>query len=379
MVREACLSRAALHLENLALRQQLAALDRKRARPSLRMTERLFWVVLSRLWPGWREILVIVKPETVIGWHRKGFRRFWTWKSRRGKPGRPPVSSEVRGLIGRMSRENPLSGAPRIHGELRMLGFEVSEAAVSKYMPRHPKPPSQTWRRFLENHVGCLASTDFFAVPTATFSLLFVLVVLRHERRQIVHVGTTAHPTAAWLAQQIREAFPWDTAPRYMIRDRDRVSGIAFRSRITAMGIEEVVTVPRSPWQSPYVERVIGSIRRECPDHVIVLNERHLRAILLSYIDDHQRSRTHLALAKDTPERRSVQPAGAGKIVAFPQVGGLHHRYQRLAAWPAPAIVQSACGDDFDAVGVAVTSSIRPTMARSHRPIANRCGRRFQR
>ena len=232
-----------------------------------------------------------------------------------------------------MSRENPLWGAPRIHGELRMLGFEVSEAAVSKYMPRHPKPPSQTWRTFLENHVGCLASTDFFVVPTATFSLLFVLVVLRHERRRIVHIGTTAHPTAAWVAQQIREAFPWETAPRYMIRDRDRVYGIAFRSRIKAMGIEEVVTAPRSPWQSPYVERVIGSIRRECLDHVIVLNERHLRAILLSYIDYYQRSRTHLALGKDTPERRSVQPAGAGKdrgvstgrraASSVPAVGGL--------------------------------------------------------
>ena len=319
-------------LRTLPCDSRLAALDRKGARPSLRMADRLFWVVLSRLWSGWREILVIVKPETVIGWHRKGFRRFWTRKSRRGKPGRPPVSSEFRGLIRRMSRENPLWGAPRIHGELRMLGFEVSEAAVSKYMPRHPKPPSQTWRTFLENHVGCLASTDFFVVPTATFSLLFVLVVLRHERRRIVHIGTTAHPTAAWVAQQIREAFPWETAPRYMIRDRDRVYGIAFRSRIKAMGIEEVVTAPRSPWQSPYVERVIGSIRRECLDHVIVLNERHLRAILLSYIDYYQRSRTHLALGKDTPERRSVQPAGAGKIVAFPQVGGLHHRYQRLAA-----------------------------------------------
>ena len=214
-----------------------------------------------------------------------------------------------------------------------MLGFEVSEAAVSKYMPRHPKPPSQTWRTFLENHVGCLASTDFFVVPTATFSLLFVLVVLRHERRRIVHIGTTAHPTAAWVAQQIREAFPWETAPRYMIRDRDRVYGIAFRSRIKAMGIEEVVTAPRSPWQSPYVERVIGSIRRECLDHVIVLNERHLRAILLSYIDYYQRSRTHLALGKDTPERRSVQPAwrredrgvstGRRAASSVPAVGGL--------------------------------------------------------
>ena len=234
--------------------------------------------------------------------------------------------------VGRALVQLGIEHIPSYSPEARMLGFEVSEAAVSKYMPRHPKPPSQTWRTFLENHVGCLASTDFFVVPTATFSLLFMLVVLRHERRRIVHIGTTAHPTAAWVAQQIREAFPWETAPRYMIRDRDRVYGIAFRSRIKAMGIEEVVTAPRSPWQSPYVERVIGSIRRECLDHVIVLNERHLRAILLSYIDYYQRSRTHLALGKDTPERRSVQPAGAGKIVAFPQVGGLHHRYQRLAA-----------------------------------------------
>ena len=223
MVREAFLSRAALHLENLALRQQLAALDRKGARPSLRMADRLFWVVLSRLWSGWREILVIVKPETVIGWHRKGFRRFWTRKSRRGKPGRPPVSSEFRGLIRRMSRENPLWGAPRIHGELRMLGFEVSEAAVSKYMPRHPKPPSQTWRTFLENHVGCLASTDFFVVPTATFSLLFVLVVLRHERRRIVHIGTTALRRGS----RNRSGRPFGTG--------------------SCVPDEEVVTAPRSP------------------------------------------------------------------------------------------------------------------------------------
>ena len=332
IVREAFLSRAALHTEILALRQQVAVLKRERPRPSLRMVDRVFWVVLSRLWPGWCEALVIVKPETVIGWHRKGFRLFWTWKSLRRKSGRPPLSREIRDLIRRMSRENPLWGAPRIHGELLKLGFEVSEAAVSKYLTRHPKPPSQTWRTFLENHVGCLVSIDFFVVPTAAFTLLFVFIVLRHERRRIVHFGVTAHPTAAWAAQQITEAFPWDTMPRHMIRDRDAVYGSKVRARVKAMGIEEVVTAPRSPWQNPYVERVIGSIRRECLDHVIVLNERHLRRILTSYLDYYHGSRTHLSLGKDTPDGRPVQPAGSGKIVALPQLGGLHHRYERLAA-----------------------------------------------
>ncbi len=331
-LREAFLSRAALHLENLALRQQLAIVKRKSFRPSLRLTDRLFWVTLSRVWPRWREALVIVKPETVIDWHRKGFRLYWTWKSRRGKPGRPPVATEVRDLIRRMSRENPLWGAPRIHGELLKLGIEVSEAAVSKYLARHPKPPSQTWRTVLENHVGNLASIDFFVVPTATFSLLVAFIVLHHERRRIVHIGVTANPTAAWVAQQIREAFPWDTAPRYMVRDRDSAYGTVFRSRVKAMGIEEVLTAPRSPWQNTFVERVIGSIRRDCLDHVIVLDERHLRRVLGSYLDYYHRSRTHLSLGKDAPDGRPIQPVGGGKIVAFPQVGGLHHRYERLAA-----------------------------------------------
>lgn len=324
--------RAALQLELLAQRQQLAVLTRKTARPCLRSADRLFWVLLSRLWPGWRRALMIVRPETVIAWHRKGFRLYWTWKSRRGKSGRPPASVEVRALIRRMSRENPLWGAPRIHGELLKLGFEVSEATVSKYLTRQPKPPSQTWRTFLLNHVECLASIDFFVVPTVRFNLLFAFIVLRHERRHIVHFAVTAHPTAAWIAQQITEAFPWDTAPRFMIRDRDGAYGSAARARIAAMGIEEVVTAPRSPWQNPFVERVIGSIRRECLDHVIVLNERHLHRILASYFDYYHRSRTHLSLDKDAPNERPVQPADTGKIVSFPQVGGLHHRYERLAA-----------------------------------------------
>ena len=331
-VREAFLSRAALHIEILALRQQVAVLKRKGPRPSLRMTDRVLWVILSRLWPGWRNSLVIVKPETVIGWHRKGFRLFWTWKSRRRKSGRPPLSRETRDLIRRMSRENPLWGAPRIHGELLKLGFEISQAAVSKYLTRHPKPPSQSWWTFLDNHVGGLASIDFFVVPTATFTLLLVFIVLRHERRRIVRVGVTANPTAAWTARQITEAVPWDTAPRHMIRDRDAAYGAAFRTRLKAMRIQDVVTAPRSPWQNPYAERVIGSVRRECLDHVIVLNEEHLRRILTSYLIYYHESRTHLSLAKDTPDARPVQPVGSGKIVALPQLGGLHHRYERLAA-----------------------------------------------
>ena len=324
--------RAALRTEILALRQQVAVLKRKRPRPLLRKADRVFWVILSCLWPGWRHALVIVRPETVIGWHRKGFRLFWTWKSRRGKPGRPPVSREIRDLVRRMSRENTRWGAPRIHGELLKLGFSISQAAVSKYMARYPSPPSQSWRTFLTNHADCLASIDFFVVPTATFHLLFGFIVLHHERRQIMHFGVTANPTMAWVAQQIREAFPWGTAPRYLIRDRDGAYGQSFRSTVTAMGVEEVVTAPRSPWQNPYVERRIGSVRRECLDHSIILNERHLRRILGSYLDYYHGSRTHLSIGKDTPDGRPVQPAGSGTVVSLPKVGGLHHRYERLAA-----------------------------------------------
>jgi len=231
-----------------------------------------------------------------------------------------------------MSRENPLWGAPRIHGELLKLGIDISQATVSNYMIRHPKPLSQSWRTFLQNHACCLAGADFFVVPTITFRLFFVFIVLHHERRRIVHFGVTAHPTSQWTSQQIREAFPWDTAPRYLIRDRDGSYGAAFRSRLQAMGVDEVLIAPRSPWQNAYAERVIGSIRRECLDHVIVLNERHLRRVLTSYLDYYNESRTHLSLGKDCPEPRAIQSSGSAKVIAFPQVGGLHHRYERLAA-----------------------------------------------
>ncbi len=212
------------------------------------------------------------------------------------------------------------------------LGIEISQATVSKYMTRHPKPPSQSWRTFVQNHACCLVGVDFFVVQTLTFRILFVFIVLHHARRQIIHVNVTTHPTAQWTAQQAREAFPWATTPRYLIRDRDRAYGTIFQARLRAMHIEEVLIAPRSPWQNPYAERVIGSIRRDCLDHVIVLDQSHLRRILKAYLTYYHQSRTHLSLEKDCPEPRLMQPPSMGKVISFPQVGGLHHRYERIAA-----------------------------------------------
>lgn len=322
-----------MHLEIMALRHQHGALNRQnRGRVRLSPLDRAFWSVLYRIWSGCLDVVVIVKPDTVVRWHRKGFRLYWAWRSKPRRRGRPAIAAEVKALIRRMSRENPLWGAPRIHGELLKLGIKVSQATVLKYMTRHPKPPSQSWRTFLQNHACCSVGVDFFVVPTFTFRILFVFIVLHHARRYIVHVNVTAHPTSHWTAQQIREAFPWETAPRYMIRDRDRTYGKIFQARLRAMHIEEILTTPRSPWQNPYAKRVIGSIRRECLDHVIVLSESHLRRILKSYLTYYHQSRTHLSLDKDCPEPRLIQPPNRGKVISFPQVGGLHHRYQRMAA-----------------------------------------------
>jgi transposase InsO family protein len=214
-----------------------------------------------------------------------------------------------------------------------MLGLVISERSISRFMPSRPrKPPSQTWRTFLDNHLGSLASIDFFAVPTATFRVLFVFFILRHDRRGVVHFNITEHPGAAWTAQQIIEAFPEDTAPGYMIRDRDGIYGEAFRRRVEGIGIEEVLIAPQSPWQNPYAERLVGSFPRECVDHVIVLGEKHLGRILTAYLSYYHESRTHLSLDKDAPEPRAVHPPAMGKIVELPEVGGLHHRYERRAA-----------------------------------------------
>jgi putative transposase len=326
-------SRAALELENLALRHQIDVLQRAaRKRPRLSPLDRLFWVWLSRIWSDWRSVLAIVQPDTVLAWHRRGFRLFWTRKIRRGQRGRPTVPREVRALIRRMCRENPGWGAPRIHGELLKLGIDIGESSVSKYMVRFRKPPSQTWRTFLENHVQQLVSIDFFTVPTIRFQVLYVFLVLAHDRRRILHFNVTARPTAEWTGQQLREAFPFDQLPRYLLRDRDAIFGDEFRRQVRDMGIHEVLSTPRAPWQRAYVERVIGSIRRECLHHVIVFHKSSLRRILDSYFDYYHRSRTHLSLGKDSPEPRPVQPPEIGPVVAVPQVGGLHHRYERRAA-----------------------------------------------
>jgi transposase InsO family protein len=294
--------------------------------------DRLLWAGLLHLWSGWRSALIIVKPETVMAWHRRGFRLYWTWKSRPRRPGRPEVSREVRDLILKISLANPLWGAPRLHGELLKLGIEVSQATVAKYVERRRRPPSPTWRTFLDSHLKQLVSADFFVVPTVSFRVLFVFIVLAHHRRRVIHFNVTAHPTSEWTAQQITEAFPWDTAPRYLLHDRDSIYADVFRQRVRGMAIREVLTAPRSPWQNPFVERLIGSIRRECLDHLIVFNESGLRRTLKSYFDYYHGVRTHLSLEKDAPETRPVQPPELGSVVELPEVGGLHHRYEQRAA-----------------------------------------------
>jgi transposase InsO family protein len=324
---------AQLRLENVALRQQLAVLRRSAPKQlKLKSVDRVFWVCLRRVWRDWRSALMIVKPETVVAWHRKGFRLLWTWKINRGKPGRPRVPQPIRDLIRMMSHNNPRWGVPRIHGELLKLGIEITEPTVAKYMVRPRKPPSQTWRTFLDNQVKSLVSVDFFVVQTIRFQILYVFVVLAHERRRILQFGVTAHPTAEWTAQQLREAFPWDSAPRYLLRDRDTLFGKEFVDQVKAMGVKQVLSAPRSPWQRAYVERLIGSIRRECLDHMIVFDERSLHRTLSAYVRYYHSWRTHLSLGKDAPQSRRTQPPAEGKVVEIREVGGLHHHYERRAA-----------------------------------------------
>ena len=329
-VRAAMRCRHDLATENLALRQQLAVMKYQRPRPRLTDADRLFWVVLSRIWSGWQDSLHVVQPETVLRWHRQGFRYYWRWKSRHR--GRPKADSEIRALIRRMCLANPLWGAPRVHGELLKLGLDVSETTVSKYMVKHRGPPSQTWRTFLRNHAKELIALDFFTVPTATFRVLFVLVILSHDRRRILHFNVTEHPTAAWTARQLLEACGTDNAPRFLVRDRDAIYGEIFRRQVEALNIQDVPTAPRSPWQNAYAERVIGSIRRECSNHMIVLGERHLRRIISSYVRYYNQTRTHLSLGKDAPEGRREQPPDQGRVIELKRVGGLHHEYIRQAA-----------------------------------------------
>ncbi len=322
----------AVAIENAALRLQLAAFRRQRKRPVLTVVDRMFWIALRRLWSGWRRPLIYVQADTVVRWQRERFRRFWARlsKSDRRRRGRPATAAEICRLIERMAAANPLWRAPRIHGELKMLGIAISERTVSRMLRRLRRPPSQTWKTFLHNHLGQMVSIDFFTVPTITMKVLFVFIVLEHRRRQVLHFNVTEHPTAAWTSQQIVEAFAERNAPRYIIRDRDGVYGNEVRLRISSLDMEEVLTAPQSPWQNPYVERLIGSIRRDCLNHFVIFNARHLKRTLASYFVYYHDSRTHLGLDKQCPIPRPV--SSIGKIIKIPQLGGLHHRYERLAA-----------------------------------------------
>jgi putative transposase len=326
-----CRSHQSLRLENMALRHQLAVYQHTVKRPKLRPWDRLFWVWLSRLWPAWQKALAFVQPRTVIAWQQKRFRDDWRQLSRSGKPGRPTISKDVIDLIQDMWRSNPTWGAPRMVGELRKLGINVATSTVEKYRPRVRKPPSPTRKAFLNNHVADIVACDSFTVPTATFHVLFVFILLAHERQRIVHCNITEHPTAQWTAQHIVEAFPWDTAPRDLLRDRDAIYRRVFSERITNMGIEHVKIAPRRPWQNPSWERVIGSMRRDVLNRVIVLNERHLKRVLSASIASYHRLRTHLSLEMDCPHPRAIEPPETGRVIARPEVGGLHHHYERLA------------------------------------------------
>ena len=325
-------SRAALELEILALRHQLAVYQRTCTRPRLKPADRILWSWLSRIYSGWRDALVFVQPQTITAWRRRKFREHWTKLTRSGKLGRPATAKEMRDLIRRMSSANPLWGSPRILGELSRIGIVVAKSTVEKYMIRRRKPPSPTWRAFLKNHVTEIVAIDFFVVPTVRNQILFVFLVLAHDRRRILHFNVTSNPTAEWTAHQIVEAFPWERSVKYLLRDNDKIYGEAFQKRVHNMGFDEVRTAPRSPWQNPYVERLIGSIRRECLDHVIVMNERHLRRIVGAYLDYYHRSRTHLSLEMDCPEHREVQQVDRGRVIEIAEVGGLHHHYERQAA-----------------------------------------------
>ncbi len=320
-------SKLRLEAENAVLRHQLNVV-RRRLPGRVRLTnhDRWFLIQLYRRFPFILQVLTIIRPETLVRWHRAGFRYYWRWKSR-PQGGRPQIDTELRALIRRMSVQNPLWGAPRIHGELLKLGFSVAQSTVAKYMVRRRGPPSQGWRTFLRNHAPDIAAMDLFVVSTIGFKLLYGFVIIRIDRRGLDWINVTSNPTAEWIARQITEAFPWGGAPHYLIRDRDRIYGSVVMRRLRAMGIRDRPITPASPRQNAFAERLIGSIRRECVDHVIVLGEAHLRRVLKSYADYYNSDRTHRSLNKDAPVSRPVQRTGVISSRAI--LGGLHHRYAR--------------------------------------------------
>ena len=321
-------SKSRLEAENVVLRHQLNVLRRQvRGRVRLTNSDRWFFVQLYRWFPSILKVVTIIRPETLVRWHRAGFRCYWRWKSRSGG-GRPQIESDLRALIRRISTENLLWGAPRIHGELLKLGFEVAQSSVAKYMVKRGGRPSQGWRTFLRNHAPNIAAMGLFVVPTIGFDPLYAFVIVRLDRRNLVWIDVTTSPTAEWIARQITEAFPWNEVPHDLIRDRDRIFGAIVTRRLSAMGIRDKPIAPASPWQNGFVERLIGSIRRECIDHIVVLGEAHLRRILRSYARYYNDIRTHRSLDKDAPTYRSVERTGNIKSHAI--LGGLHHHYVRV-------------------------------------------------
>jgi hypothetical protein len=329
-------SRHDLLLENLALRQQLAVLKRRHPQPRFAAPDKLFWVILRRLLPGWKRALILVEPETIVRWHRTGFKLYWTWLSRhRNRVGRKCVSKELRELIFRMVAENPTWGAPRIHGELKMLGYDISERTVLRWMRKAPRNPERVmrWATFLSNHREAIAAMDFFTVPTLAFGVHYCFFVIAHDRRRILHCNVTKHPTSAWVVQQLREAFPYDSAPSYLIFDRGAQFNEEVIDTMKSFGIQPKRTSFRSPWQNGVAGRWVGNCRRDLLDHVIVLNVRHLKRLMNEYIRYYHEDRTHLALAKGTSAgREAASNSGpGGRIIAMPRLGGLHHRYDLAA------------------------------------------------
>ena len=323
-------SRSETALEVLALRQQVAVLKRKRPRPKLTILDRLFWTALRRFWSRWSDVLVIVKPDTVVAWHRAGFRLYWRWRSR-PRGGRPKVTKEIRELIRRLADENPSWGAPKIHAELQKLGFVISERTVARYLCRITRRgnAAKSWLAFLHNHREAIVAFDFFTVPTVTFQLLYCFFVIEHGRRKILHFNVTRHPTAEWVIQQLREALPEAAPYRYVIFDRDTKFDAEVITFLKATGLEVKRTSVQAPWQNGIAERWVGSCRREVLDHVIALNEQHLRRLIRDYVSYHHEDRTHDSLEKDTPNRRPVEPRPSGNttVISIPRLGGLQHRY----------------------------------------------------
>jgi len=329
-------SRRDLLLENLALRQQLAVLARNLPHSRFSSSDRLFWVALRKLWPAWRQTLVLVQPETVVRWHRAGFELYWKWLSRKHDVvGRKPTSKVLREHIFRMVAENRTWGAPRIHGELRMLGFDISERTVPRWMRKAPKDPepAKRWATFLSNHREAIAAMDFFTVPTIRFGVLYCLFVIAHDRRRILQWNVTRHPTAPWVSQQLREAFPYDTAPRYLIFDREHTFHGEVLETAKSLGVRPIRIAIRSPWQNGVAERFVETCRRDLFDHLIVLNERHMKRLMAEYVRYYHDDRTHLRLAKQTPAGRVKErnQRMSLRILALPRLGGLHHRYQLAA------------------------------------------------